>query len=176
MSGSEQGRTRAQALSAAAAAGAAVGAGALAGSWAAPGPTPAQPSAALDERIFNFLLVLEGAQVAFYDAAERRLKAGGDVAEFIATVAPQEREHVAFLRERLGPNAKAQPRFDFGAVTTDSKRFRRAAAELEEATAAAWPGVGARAARDIAQRAHGLASARRAGRLRDRGHAARRRS
>jgi hypothetical protein len=137
------GSTRAEALRAAAAAGAALGAGALVGSWAAPGSTPAEPSLATDVRIFNFLLLLEEAQADFYNSAQERLHAGGELAEFIATVAPQERQHVAFLRTNLGSAAKAPPRFDFAAVTSDAKRFRATAVELEEATAAAYIGQGA---------------------------------
>ena len=137
-------RTRAQALRAAVAGGAAVGVAA----WLRPQPTAGKTSAAQDARILSFLLVLEEAQAAFYDAALRGGRLRGDLLTFARTVAPQEHEHVDFLRGKLGSRAEARPRFDFAEATSDPGRFRDAAIELEEAAAAAYIGQGANLTRD----------------------------
>jgi hypothetical protein len=140
---SQTGRTRAQALGAMAAGGAVLGAGAFAGGLLAPQAGHGAPSPEQDVRIFNFLLVLEEAQSAFYAAALAGGALDGDLLEYAKVVAPQEREHVAFLRKKLGGKAGAKPRLDFSKVTTDAGRFRATAIDLEEATAAAYIGQGA---------------------------------
>jgi hypothetical protein len=140
--------TRAQALAALAAGGAVAGAGALVGGLVRPLASAGAPSPEQDVRILNFLLVLEEAQSAFYDAALKSGALTGDLLEYARVVAPQEREHVAFLRRKLGSDAQAKPRLDFGKVTTDAGRFRTTAIELEEATAAAYIGQGANLTRD----------------------------
>jgi hypothetical protein len=141
-------KTRAEALRAAAVGGAALGAGALAGGWLRPPATAGRPSAAEDVRILNFLLVLEEAQAAFYDAALRGRALRGDLLAFARTVAPQEHEHVAFLRRKLGRRAQAKPKLVFGEATSDARRFSATAIDLEEATAAAYIGQGANLTRD----------------------------
>jgi Ferritin-like domain len=135
--------TRAQALRAAAAAGATVGVGAVAGGWLRPQSTVGKASPAQDVEILNFLLVLEEAQAAFYDAALRGGALRGDLLAFARIVAPQEREHVEFLRGKLGAQAGARPKLDFRGATSDPRRFSAAAIDLEEATAAAYIGQGA---------------------------------
>jgi hypothetical protein len=137
------GRTRAQALRAAAVGGAVLGAGALAGGWAGPDVTAGRPSRGQDVRIFNFLLILEELQAAFYDAAVRRGALRGELLRFARTVAPQEREHVGFLRKMLGREARVVPKLDVRESTSDAAHFRAAAIQLEEATAAAYIGQGA---------------------------------
>ena len=123
----DRGSTRAQALRATLAGGAAIGAGAIAGGWLRPQATAGRPSPEQDVRILNFLLVLEEAQAAFYDAALRAGSLRGDQLAFARTVAPQEHEHVDFLRRKLGPRAKAKPRLDFSRATSDAARFTAAA-------------------------------------------------
>ena len=145
---SHERRTRAQALRAAAAAGTAAGAGALLRNWARPDASAAAPSRAQDARILNFLAVLERAQVAFYDAALRAGTLDGDLLRFAQVVAPQEHDHVALLRRRLGGRARPAPRFEFRDATSSPARFRRAAIDLEEATAAAYIGQGASLTRE----------------------------
>jgi ferritin-like protein len=135
--------TRAQALRAAAAGGAAVGAGALLGGWVQPETSAGRPSPAQDARIWSFLLVLEQAQVAFYDAALRSGALRGELLRFARVVAPQEHDHVALVRRRLGSQARPAPAFDFRAATSSEARFRQAAIDLEEAAAAAYVGQGA---------------------------------
>jgi hypothetical protein len=141
--------TRAQAVRAAVAGGAAVGVGALAGGWLRPQPTVGKASPAQDVEILNFLLVLEDAQAAFYDAALRGGALRGDLLAFARIVAPQEREHAEFLRGKLGAKAGARPKVDFRRATSDPGRFTAAAIDLEEATAAAYIGQGANLTRGM---------------------------
>jgi hypothetical protein len=135
--------TRRQALRAAALGGAGVAGGALVGGWVAPQSSLGKPSRAQDMRILRFLLVLELAQATFYDAALRSGALRGELLTYARIVAPQEHDHVALLQERLGSEAGAAPGFDFGEATSSPERFRQAAIDLEEATAAAYIGQGA---------------------------------
>jgi hypothetical protein len=63
-------------------------------------------------------------------------------------VAPQEHEHVRFMRGKLGGQARPKPRLDFAQATSSPERFRATAIDLEEATAAAYIGQGASLTRD----------------------------
>jgi hypothetical protein len=146
--GAQPGRTRAQALRAALAGGAAVGIGALVGRWTRPAVTAGQDSGSQDVPILNFLLVLEEVQAAFYAAASQQSGLPDDLLRFARTIAPQEREHVALLRRRLGAQARARPKLDVREATSDATRFRAHAIDLEEATAAAYIGQGARLTRN----------------------------
>jgi hypothetical protein len=141
--------TRAQALRAAAAVGATVGVGAVAGEWLRPQSTVGRASPAQDVEILSFLLVLEEAQAAFYDAALRGGALRGDLLAFARIVAPQEREHAEFLRGKLGGQAGARPKLGFARATSDPGRFSAAAIDLEEATAAAYIGQGANLTRGM---------------------------
>ena len=149
--------------------GAAIGGGALLGGWAAPQASLGKPSRAQDVRILSFLLVLEQAQSAFYDAALRSRALSGELLRFAQVVAPQEHDHVALLRRRLGGSARPAPRFDFRDATSSPARFRRAAIDLEEATAAAYIGQGASLTRDLVAEAAGIVAveARHAAWIRD---------
>ncbi|HEU4448444.1 MAG TPA: ferritin-like domain-containing protein [Gaiellaceae bacterium] len=105
---------------------------------AAGGRSPAQ-----DERILNFALGLEYLQAAFYAEADARGGLAGELATFARVVGEQERRHVAFLRERLGAAARAEPGFDLADVTADADSFREAALVLEHQGVAAYVGQGA---------------------------------
>ena len=166
---SGQRRTRAQALRAGATTSAVVGAGVLLRDWARPDASAAAPSRAQDVRILSFLLVLEEAQSAFYDAALRSRALSGELLRFAQVVAPQEHDHVALLRRRLGGSARPAPRFEFRDATSSPARFRRAAIDLEEATAAAYIGQGASLTRDLVAEAAGIVAveARHAAWIRD---------
>jgi hypothetical protein len=120
-------------------------------------------------RILSFLLVLEQAQSAFYDAALRSRALSGELLRFAQVVAPQEHDHVALLRRRLGGSARPAPRFEFRDATSSPARFRRAAIDLEEATAAAYIGQGASLTRDLVAEAAGIVAveARHAAWIRD---------
>ena len=161
--------SRRQALRAAALAGAGVGGGALLGGWVAPQSSLGKPSRTQDVRILRFLLVLELAQAAFYDAALRSGKLRGELLTYARTVAPQEHDHVALLQERLGSQAGAAPAFDFAEATSSPERFRQAAIDLEEATAAAYVGQGASLTADAVRDAAGIVAveARHAAWIRD---------
>jgi hypothetical protein len=165
---SDRPRTRAQALRVAAAAGLAAGAGALLHDWGAD-TSAAAPSRGQDVRILNFLLVLEEAQAAFYDAALKRGALSGELLRYAQVVAPHEHDHVARLRKRLGGEARPAPAFEFGDATSSPARFRRAAIDLEEATAAAYIGQGASLTRDAVKDAAAIVAveARHAAWIRD---------
>jgi hypothetical protein len=135
-------RTRAEALRAAAAGGVALGVAAVAGAWTRPTPSAGRASAEQDVAIMNFLLGLEEAQAGFYEAALGAGRLRGDLLDYVRVVAPQEREHVALLRRRLGRRATAGPRLRVGPLVRDPARFRAAAVELEEQVAAAYIGQG----------------------------------
>lgn len=142
------GRTRSQALRAALGGGAAVGIGGLVGRWTRPAVTAGQDPGSHDVEILNFLLVLEEVQAAFYDAASQQAGLPDELLRFARTVGPQEREHVALLRRRLGAQARERPRVDVREATSDATRLRATAIDLEEATAAAYIGQGANLTRD----------------------------
>jgi Ferritin-like domain len=58
-------------------------------------------------------------------------------------VSPQEHDHVALVRRRLGAKARQTPRFDYREATTSDARFQQAAIDLEEAALAAYIAQGA---------------------------------
>jgi hypothetical protein len=135
--------TRGEALRGAVAGGAAVGAGALLGGWVEPQSSVGRPSASQDVRIWSFLLLLEEAQAALYDTALRSRALPDSLLQYARVVAPQEHDHVALIRRRLGAQARRAPAFDYAAVTSSEKRFEQAAIDLEEAALAAYIGQGA---------------------------------
>jgi hypothetical protein len=98
-----------------------------------------------DTRILGLFLTLERLQEALYRQASR---AGvkGELARLAAAVGGQEREHVALLERRLGGDAPAPPRTDFGALRSPGA-FRTAAIEVEEAAIAAYIGQAANLSR-----------------------------
>jgi hypothetical protein len=87
-------------------------------------------------------------QAAFYDAAARQPGLPGELLQFARTVAPQEHEHVALLRRRLGSRAQGRPELDVRGASSDAARFSANAVDLEEATAAAYIGQGANLTHD----------------------------
>jgi ferritin-like protein len=134
--------TRRQALRAALGGGAAIGTAAVAGAWSRPATSAGRGSPARDVGILNFLLTLEEAQAAFYEAALRAGALRGELLDYARVVAPQEREHAALLRRHLGRRAAAAPESGFGNLVTDQGRFRAAAIDLEEHVTAAYIGQG----------------------------------
>src|SRR6185437_3834385 len=113
-----------------------------------PAVSDAAPSAAQDQRIFQFALLLEQLQAAFYSEALQRGVLRGDLREFAQRVGAHERAHVAFIRNMLGPSAGPVPSFDFGDATGDPGRFGAAAHALENLGVAAYNGQGARLTAD----------------------------
>jgi len=122
-----------------------VGAGALTAGGILVGGMPklavSQPSPAQDARVLEWLLQVEYLQEAFYTEAERQGALKGEVHEFAALLAEQERAHVAALERTLGANKSSKrPEFDFGDATTNRDEFIRAAVELEEMAVSAFNG------------------------------------
>jgi rubrerythrin len=107
------------------------------------GSAGAAPSAAQDETIFNFALLLEYLQAGFYGQAVDRGRLKGEVREFAEIVAQHERDHVVYLQKALGARARRRPRFDFRGATADEKRFLEAAVLLENTGVAAYNGQAA---------------------------------
>lgn len=104
------------------------------------GSAGAAPSAAQDQKIFNFALLLEYLQAGFYGDAVAHGRLKGEVREFAEIVAGHERDHVQFLRKALGSNARKRPRFDFRDATQDQRKFLSAAVVLENTGVAAYNG------------------------------------
>jgi Ferritin-like domain len=103
----------------------------------------AVPSPAQDRAIFNFALLLEYLQAAFYSEATRQAGLTGEVRRFAEIVGKHERAHVAFLRKALGPHARPRPEFDFGNATRDERSFLKAAVLLENTGVLAYNGQAA---------------------------------
>jgi hypothetical protein len=108
-----------------------------------PAEAATAPSKAQDRQIFNFALLLEYVQAAFYSEAVRQGALSGDVLLFAQVVAEHERAHVDYLRKALGPRARARPKLDFGHATRDERAFLDAAVMLEDLGVAAYNGQAA---------------------------------
>ncbi len=122
-------------------AGALVAGGALAGG--AVKLASAGPSLAQDNRILNYLLLLERLQVDFYERAEKTGWIKGELRQFARVVGQQEREHARRLERLLGRGTGARRQFQLGGATASASRFVAAAAALEETVSAAYVGQGA---------------------------------
>lgn len=103
----------------------------------------APPSAAQDREIFNFALLLEYLQAAFYTHAVEHGSLRGDIRDFAEVVSGHERAHVAYLRKALGDHARPRPTFDFGNATKNERAFVKAAILLENTGVAAYNGQAA---------------------------------
>jgi hypothetical protein len=101
------------------------------------------PSPAQDREIFNFALLLEYLQAAFYTEAVREGAISGDVLRFARIVSKHEQAHVAYLQKALGSHARPRPKFDFGKATRDERAFLDAAVLLENTGVAAYNGQAA---------------------------------
>ncbi|HWM14524.1 MAG TPA: ferritin-like domain-containing protein [Gaiellaceae bacterium] len=100
----------------------------------------AAQSAEQDAEIFNFALLLEYMQAAFYGEAVERAELTGELLEFATVVTEHERAHVEYLRDALGGDARAEPTTDFGEATADPDAFGAAAVTLEDVAVAAYNG------------------------------------
>lgn len=103
----------------------------------------AGPSLAQDNRILNYLLLLERLQVDFYERAEKTGWIKGELRQFARIVGQQEREHVRRLERLLGSGTGARREFQLGGATANATRFVAAAGALEETVSAAYVGQGA---------------------------------
>jgi hypothetical protein len=122
-------------------AGALAAGGAVLG-WGAGAAEPA-PSRALDQKIFNFALLLERLQANFYTEAVNAGALRGELLEFAEVVGGHEREHVKFLEKALGNRASKTPTFEFRSATQDRQKFLDAAVLLENTGVAAYNGQAA---------------------------------
>jgi hypothetical protein len=100
-------------------------------------------SPAQDAEIFNFALLLEQLQAAFYDEAAAEAALPAELLDFARVAAGHERQHVAYLQEALGPAARGAPAMEFGDATTNPEAFAAAAASLEDLAVAAYNGQAA---------------------------------
>jgi hypothetical protein len=103
----------------------------------------AAPSRAQDQKIFNFALLLEYLQAAFYSEGVEHGRLKGEVREFAEIVSEHEREHVKYLQKALGSHARKRPHFSFGDATRDQQKFLAAAVLLENTGVAAYNGQAA---------------------------------
>lgn len=103
----------------------------------------AAPSKAQDERIFNFALLLEYLQAAFYTDGVKRSGLRGEIRAFAETVSEHERQHVVYLRKALGAKARPRPTFEFAEATKNEKSFVATAVLLENLGVAAYNGQAA---------------------------------
>lgn len=117
--------------------------GALAALTRAKPAEAAPPSAAQDRAIFNFALLLEYLQAAFYTEAVEHAQLRGDLRNFAEIVSEHEQAHVAYLRHALGERARPRPRFDFGNATKSERAFVKTAVLLENTGVAAYNGQAA---------------------------------
>jgi hypothetical protein len=122
------------------------------------GVSDAAPSAAQDRRIFQYALVLEELQAAFYSEALARGGLQGDLREFAQVVGAHERAHVAFLRKVLGRAAGSAHSFHFGDDTSNAERFGVAAHKIENLGVAAYNGQGAKLTADAMEHAAEIVS------------------
>jgi rubrerythrin len=108
------------------------------------GPRPhsagAAPSRAQDQKIFNFALLLEYVQAAFYSESVDHGRLKGEVRDFAEIVSEHERDHVKYLQKALGAAARERPRFNFGNATRDQRAFLDTAVLLENTGVAAYNG------------------------------------
>jgi rubrerythrin len=101
------------------------------------------PSAAQDQTILNFALLLEYIEAGFFEEAFAKNKLSGELFEYVSVVRAHERAHVAFLKNALGATAREEPKLDFGDTTSNPAKFTAAAIALEETVIAAYNGQAA---------------------------------
>jgi hypothetical protein len=103
----------------------------------------AAPSSAGDTRALNLLLLVERAEVAFYEAALADAGLDGELEAFARAALAHQQEHVAYLEGALDDTAEPAPETDFAAVLADPEAFAAAAARLEDLAVGAYNGQAA---------------------------------
>jgi rubrerythrin len=98
------------------------------------------PLSARDRQVLEFALLLERLQTAFYSDALRANRLTGEVKQFAEIVGHEERSHLTYLLQELGPSAGRSTTFAFGDATSSDSRFVAAAVTLEETGLAAYNG------------------------------------
>ncbi len=121
----------------------AVGAGVVSGAIIADGfasdATPA-PVARGDAAVLNFALAFEQLQADFYARTLAAGKVKGEWLQFAQVVGAHEREHVTFLRNKLGAAAHPAPVFELTPAALDQSQFPHIAITLEDAGVALYNG------------------------------------
>jgi hypothetical protein len=102
-----------------------------------------------DVEILTYVLRLESLQAAFYSQAVTEGALSGVLHQLARVIARQERDHVTFLRRRLGDLAPPERTYDFGEATADDRVFAETARRLEEAAVAAYIGEGPNLGRSL---------------------------
>jgi hypothetical protein len=116
---------------------------ALAGGGAAlglPGLARAATLPAADIAILNFALGLEYLLSSFYGEAQQKGDLGTQTRRYAQVAGQQEAAHVRLLKQLLGTNAIAEPKFDFKDLTTVQEKFRATADSLEQTAVHAYLG------------------------------------
>jgi len=114
--------------------------GGLAGRAAAAPPAPAKQAPASDVAILKYALTLEYLEAAFYKEAVASGRIHGAAGAFARKVAKDEATHVAALRQALGAQAEASPRFDFQGTTRSRTKFLETSYALENTGVSAYLG------------------------------------
>jgi rubrerythrin len=107
------------------------------------GFTPFASSAApssRDEEVLNLALAFEELQSDFYAQASKSVQLRGEWRQFAEVVGGHERDHVAFLKGKLGAAAKPAPRLHLTRAPTSLAEFQRLAVAFEDAGVALYNG------------------------------------
>jgi rubrerythrin len=105
------------------------------------------PSPAQDVQIFNFALLLEHLQAAFYEEAARSDVLDDELRAFVDVVRGHEQRHIEYIRSALGDKAQKAPTFSFGDALRDAQTFAATAVTLEDLGVAAYNGQAANVTR-----------------------------
>ena len=119
-----------------------LGAGVIVAGGSLLGALPELAAAATtsDTDILNFALTLEYLESAFYSEAVMKGALNGETKTFATVVAGHEAAHVAALKGTLGSKAVKQPKFDFGATTSNQAKFQATSEVLEYTGVSAYLG------------------------------------
>ncbi len=114
--------------------------------------TGAQSGSSSDRAVLQFALTLEHLQATFYAEALRAGKLSGEPRQFAQTVGAEERAHVGYLSQAIGPGAAKAQQFQFGDALSDQASFIATAVMLEETGLAAYNGQAANLSPDALAR------------------------